>query len=99
MSLEKAQDLFDIRDDDPQLKNAPYAVNKTKGDKIYPFKTIAFGSVQVQNPHIILVPDSESRMGPQRWDMILGLSILRQLHLYIAYHENMLYLTPASTHK
>jgi hypothetical protein len=29
---------------------------------------------------------------------LVGMDVLRQLHLYIAYHERHLYLSPASAH-
>lgn len=38
-------------------------------------------------------PDVETGLG----DMILGMDVLRHLHVYIAYKEQRLYLTPAST--
>ena len=63
----------------------------------YPFKALTFGGVSVANPDIILVPDAESRLhGPPH--IILGMGILRQLHLYISYREKKLYVTPASAH-
>lgn len=57
----------------------------------YPFKALTFGTVIVNNPHVEIVSDpvwSED-------DLLLGVSILRQLHLYIAYREKKLYITPA----
>ena len=57
----------------------------------YPFKTLSFGAVTVNNPQIQIVSDkvwTENRL-------LLGVGILRQLHLYIAYKEKKLYVTPA----
>jgi predicted aspartyl protease len=99
MLLEEAQDLFDIKDNDPKLESLPVGPNGTRGAKHYPFGKITFGGVEVKNPVITLVPESEMRMGPNPPKLILGLSILRQLHLYLAYHEKMLYVTPASEHR
>jgi predicted aspartyl protease len=99
MSLEVAQDIYGFKDDDPKLESVANGPNKTSGAKRYPIKEIKFGDVVVNNPNIVLVPEREARMGPNAPKMILGLSVLRQLHLYIAYREKMIYATPASEHK
>lgn len=86
MSLEKAEDLFDV--DAKTLKDH-------KGH--YPFKTLSFGDVSVSNPDITLVSDKTSKMlewgGPR---LLLGMGVLRRLHLYISYKEEALYVTPAT---
>lgn len=59
----------------------------------YPFKTLDLDGVTVSNPYITIASDSFTKdMGN---DLILGMGILRQLHLYIAYGEQKLYITPA----
>ena len=95
MSLETAEDLFKIDD---------AALNASKGH--YPFKTLtlqgadANQSVTVNNPDLILVPDDKSQVmgGYRQPKLILGMGVLRQLHLYIAYKEHKLYVTAASAH-
>jgi hypothetical protein len=86
MSLEKAEDLFDIDEK---------TMTEHKGH--YPFKTMSFGSVSVSNPDITLVSEKKSKMlnwgGPR---LLLGMGILRRLHLYISYKEETLYVTPAT---
>jgi predicted aspartyl protease len=93
LSLETAERLFNFDEKSPLLK----PLNDT-GDSHafrYPFKTLTFEGVTVDNPDIVLVPDSVSHTKEK---LILGMGILRQLHLYIAYNEKMLYVTPASAH-
>jgi predicted aspartyl protease len=100
LSYETAQDAFGFKDDSPLLVSVP-GPNGTKNARRYPFKELSFGDmvrIDVGNPNIVLVPDSEAKMGPNAPDMIMGLSILRQLHLYIAYHEKNLYVSGASAH-
>lgn len=97
MSLDTAEDLFDLEDNDPKLVHVP-GPNGIKTARKYPFKQLTFGDVVVDNPQIILVPDRDAQMGPHAPDMILGITILRQLHLYIAYHEKYLYVSAASQH-
>lgn len=97
MSLDTAEDLFDLKDDDPKLEHVPGPNGITTARK-YPFKMLSFGDVQVSNPQIILVPDHDAHMGPNPPDMIIGINILRQLHMYIAYGEKYMYVSAASQH-
>jgi predicted aspartyl protease len=93
MSLEAAKRLFGIADNDPRLKPSPGHGGK---DVRFPFASLAFkGEVNVQNPDITLVPDSVSKMFGTP-PLLLGVSILRQLHVYIAYRDHKFYVTPAS---
>jgi predicted aspartyl protease len=92
-SLEFAESLFGIAPNSPDLK--PLG----GGSKafVYPFKTLVFGGVTVINPRILLMPDSASRMGDDS-RLILGMNVLRQMHMYVAYQEKKLYVTAASAH-
>jgi predicted aspartyl protease len=59
----------------------------------YPFHWLDFGGVSVANPHIAITTDNFTKgLGS---DLILGVGVLRQLHLYIAYDEEKLYITAA----
>lgn len=72
---------------------------KLRRTRHYPFKQLSFGSVSVVNPAITLVPDDESRLmnrNSGEMQMIIGMGVLRRLHLYISYREKMLYVTPAT---
>jgi predicted aspartyl protease len=62
------------------------------------FKKIELSGVTVENPAISLVSDKESKiLEGHRYPMIVGINVLRKLHLYIAYHEHKIYVTPASS--
>lgn len=86
MSLEAAQDIF-------KLQAAP-------GRAVHIFKELTLQGVTVNNPEIVLVPDDQSKVLHVHGqpDMILGMDVLRTLHLYIAYKEHMLYATDADAH-
>jgi predicted aspartyl protease len=68
------------------------------------FRSLSFAGVTVSNPRLALVPDLIRRnMGtPLRGteshmpDVLLGMDILQRLHLYVAYKEQKLYITPAA---
>jgi predicted aspartyl protease len=84
MSLEEANGLF----------GGSKPVEGWSKDK---FKTMSFGAVTVNNPQIKLVSDKHSKsMGGAGPQMILGMDIMRRLHLYISYKEETIYVTPAT---
>ena len=60
----------------------------------YPFKLLDFDGVAVGNPRLQIV--SDNYLPGRDIDLIVGVSILRRLHLYIAYGEEKLYITPAN---
>ena len=59
----------------------------------YPFKTLDFDGVTVTKPHLLVVSDNV--LPGTRIDLLLGIGILRRLHLFISYSEEKLYITPA----
>jgi len=102
MALEVAQKLFGWDEKNPPYKSLP-SKRINGGSPValyqYPFASLAFEGTQINNPDIILMP--ENRFDPRgRNDakIVLGMNALRQLHLYIAYKEQMLYLTAAEAH-
>jgi predicted aspartyl protease len=92
MNLEEARNLFHFDMESPDLKE----VKEPGFEHAYrlPFKSLTFGGVTINNPDIILVPENESHAE----GAILGIQVLRQLHLYIARREGKLYITPATAH-
>jgi predicted aspartyl protease len=76
------------------------------------FKSLSFEGIAVTNPTFHIIPDLErgqmERPPPigTRFkdtnaeeglpDMLLGMDVLQHLHLYVAYKEQKLYVTPAS---
>jgi hypothetical protein len=77
------------------------------------FKTLTFDGVTVNNPHIAIIPDLMGSKDPDNTvatgsmiqhvddglasEVTIGMDVLKQLHLYIAYKERKLYITPAQT--
>jgi predicted aspartyl protease len=112
LRLEKARSLFGWDDKNTGLKPVGEAgVDSDHTVYRYPFHTLTFGGIEVLNPAIELYPDKLSGMknehpvlggygvealGSAPPSMILGIGILRQLHLYIAYRERNLYATGAT---
>ena len=78
----------------------------------HPFANLSFGGVDVQNPKIIIMTDHSgtethpvgsigSRLSTggnaHSSDLIVGMDVLTHLHVYVAYGEETLYITPAGT--
>jgi hypothetical protein len=62
------------------------------------FHTLMLGGVTVTNPAFALRPPlpGESRAyGPREPDITIGMNILSKLHLYFAFKERILYVSPA----
>ncbi|MEO7053633.1 MAG: pepsin/retropepsin-like aspartic protease family protein [Rhizomicrobium sp.] len=85
---------IDVSKEDPQLKLYSHD-----------FKLLSFEGVTVSNPKIIIMTD---RMGskmihygnvriPKLPDLVIGMNVLKLLHIYIAYGEKKLYISPGGT--
>ncbi|HLY04758.1 MAG TPA: retropepsin-like aspartic protease [Rhizomicrobium sp.] len=77
------------------------------------FKSLGFEGIGVTNPVLDIIPDLAGSQMEQSApigtrfkdpstedatpDMLIGMDILRHFHMYIAYKEQKLYITPAST--
>jgi predicted aspartyl protease len=96
MTQSVARDIFGIALDNPALvKSGDVSFNGTAPATVYhyPFAALALEGIAVRRPDIDIIPDeSVGRGGPQ---LVVGASVLRQLHLYLAYREQVLYATPA----
>lgn len=98
MSLDVARDLFGWNTDPEQLKAVNDDDSPEKKVYRYPFKTLTFDGITINNPDLTLVPDTLSKWHGHGSDIIIGVNTLRQLHVYIAYSEKRLYLTAADAH-
>ncbi len=94
LSLETARRLFGAALNPAALRPAT-AADTEPGLYTYPFRSISIGGVNLANPDIVLVPDAISRRPPRTPRLIIGMGILRRLHLYVSYSQNRLTLTPA----
>lgn len=77
----------------------------------YKFSTLSFEGITVSNPKISIIADrtklSETKSsfrgttsdpyGAHTRQVIVGMDVLRHLHLYMAYKEKKLYISPAGT--
>jgi len=95
MSLEAAAEVFEFDSSSPLLTSG---TDPDLGGRVYhyPFRSLSFGGIRIDNPDIVLVPDAQSGFpGGRRF--VMGMNILRKLHLYIAYREKKLYVGRAAS--
>jgi predicted aspartyl protease len=94
LSLSTAQSLFGLTETSPGM------VRGEEGTYDYRFKTLTFGTdagaVTVTHPKVRLVPEDVSNMHGHV--AILGMNVLRQLHLYVSYKQKRLFVTAAGAH-
>ena len=100
--------LFDL------APGSPGMVTETQGGTTfwhYPFKTLAVEGIAIADPHIAILSQDGPECRPEaHWidgregrcfgssDLHLRAPVLRALHLYFAFKEKMLYVTPADAH-
>jgi predicted aspartyl protease len=102
MGLEDARQLLGLADNDPRIKQTgSEGINGGDLAMLYsfPFGTLSFDGIAVTNPQITLIPKKNYMQGRNHdATIVLGMSVIRQLHLYIDYQGQMLYLTAAEAH-
>jgi predicted aspartyl protease len=75
------------------------------------FSSLSFGDIAASNPEFVIIPDLvnhplelqagtgtrfvDTNARDETAPILLGMNVLRHLHLYIAYKEQKLYITPA----
>jgi len=109
LNLRVARAVFDIDNDSPG--NRPEGrLNKDTPLFSHRFQSLSAGDLKIENPRLVLLPplaDQKIRhlefvtavhFMPinQQPDLVLGMAELRHLHLYIDYHHQTLYMTPAT---
>jgi predicted aspartyl protease len=94
MAAATAKDLFGLGTDAPGAAVQGEVLNGV----VVPvfrgrFDRLAFGDVAVENPRINIINDENFSHSPAK--LLIGMDVLRKLHLYIAYGERTLYVTGA----
>jgi predicted aspartyl protease len=97
MSAAAASSYLNLDEQSPGMKAENAIINGVAMKQYrYAFKSLGFEGIAVSNPDVVILPNQDMRyLGS---DIILGVDILRQLHMYIAYKEGKLYLSSATAH-
>jgi len=110
LNLDIARRTFRVDVNAPDVEKVGEIGRSQSGVYRKRFKTISFDGVSVSNPMITMYPDlmGGGSLGQQRTgsiirdargglpDMILGMSVLSEMHVYIASNERKLYITAAN---
>lgn len=94
-SLEEITYEFGYAESDPDMKEIPGGSDGVHFLQ-YPFKELSIQGIAVKKPKIALVAHDQPRGSLRQRNITLGLDIIRRLHLYIAYNEQIMYVTPAT---
>jgi predicted aspartyl protease len=113
LRLDDAEFVYGLSPDSPNMSVVGHVGNDERAPIFnYPFKTLTFGDITVTNPHIRIYTDIMGKkvdyggnkgLAERAYhditlpDVIIGMDVLRKLHLYLAQNENRLYITEAST--
>lgn len=76
------------------------------------FDNLAFGDIQVKNAQVTIIPDLVNKRGERQQqagnrarlygdemklpELIIGMNVLRKLHIYVAFGEQRMYVSPAT---
>lgn len=95
VALDRFGKSLDLMNDRPTLP-----INGKQGliGRIHTFSSLAFGNVAVTNPRLVVLPDAmgDNKVRTHLPKMIIGMNILKHLHLYLAPKEERLYVSAAS---
>lgn len=96
MNLSAARSAFGLTPESPGMVPIKHAGGTAYR---YRFKSLSFGGVAVANPEIILDPYEVNKMSSTGPAILVGMNVLRELHLYVAYTEEKLYISAATATK
>ncbi|HEY0105514.1 MAG TPA: retropepsin-like aspartic protease [Rhizomicrobium sp.] len=85
--LEKHADEASLRNDTQDNRSFAYT-----------FNTLSAGGLSVSHPTFEVLPDDKASSLNHWGQMLLGMPEIRKFHMYIAYKEHVLYVTPVVAH-
>jgi hypothetical protein len=95
MTLNSARHYFDLDKDSSgvsKLGHLTGGLGSVNDTYRHAFKSLSMGGVAVTNPRIVL-SDAPTVLVDEHGSLVLGMTELRFLHLYFAYHERKLYIS------
>lgn len=112
MSMDTARSRFDLTPDSPGMTKAGDINGDSKlASFTHVFHTLSFNGIDINNPKVNIMPDrvnSASReqqtasraltgiSGLNLPELLLGMDILRHLHVYMAFNEGQFYVSAGS---
>lgn len=112
MSLQTARHFFNLSPDAPGLDiSGTLGDNPDRKTYAKKFGILSFGGVSVSNLDVTLVPDIVGKGADHTFEsetlnrasdnihlpqLVIGMNVLKHLHIYFAFKEKNIYITPAS---
>jgi clan AA aspartic protease (TIGR02281 family) len=96
IGLDDAKRMYGLDERAPDMRRDMNSQNP-KPRYHHRFKSLAFGGVVIGDADVMLHTDTYLTLMSSTPRMLLGMNILRQLHIMIAYSEKKLYVTAAET--
>lgn len=113
LNLSTAESDFSVTPGSPRTPSVGHVPGSNGDSYfVHRFHSLTFNGIKVSNPKLVLVHNAARRhldRGPALGSLfshqnagdlaplLIGGDILQHFHIYIAYHEHMLYITPAGT--
>jgi predicted aspartyl protease len=99
MTMNAAKTVFGLTPDSDNMESLGVMPG---GAPIYrhAFANLLFDGVSVSNPRIVLMPDMTGKpinTGGNLSDVIIGMDMIKNLHIYVAFKEKKIYLSQVST--
>ena len=97
MSIRAASKILAIDENTDGIREVTQSINRvSRTIYVYPFQSLSIDSLMIDKPSIMILKDDDTNL--LGTDLVLGVDALRRFHVYIAYQEGKLYLTPADAH-
>ena len=92
-----AKDMFGV-DPPPAPAKASETGNAETHSFTHTFKSLNMSGVAMNNPEFVILRDKSSALIGHYGKMLLGMNELKRFRLYVAYREEVLYITAADAH-
>lgn len=99
ISLKAAKRVFGIDEKNPAVKTLGHVNLNNLVDAAgyrYPFGSLTFEGIAIEHPNIVIMDAGATDSDDA--EIVVGIGVLRQFHLFIAYDEKAIYLTPAEAY-
>lgn len=95
LNMEQARNLFDLT---PQSADMTPVARPSGTSYRHRFKEMKFGGVTVTDPEVTIDPFDVNQMPGYAPTVLIGMNVIRRLHLYVAYTERKIYVSTAAAH-
>jgi clan AA aspartic protease (TIGR02281 family) len=96
-SLETTKVSYSLNETGPDMRRLGSPDNPHPS-YLHTFQSLGIGTETVANPQVTLVPDDVAKLSVDEPRLLVGVGTLSELHLFIAFGEQKLYVTSGEAH-